>query len=215
MPAHRLPRDQRHDRKLSAGCSVRTTPTSRLSVGRGGIRRRAGLDLASAGHDRGVAQDRDRWHSWAIPIAIVVGGVALRFTDRRWLVDLLDVPGLSETGNFALGFVVGAGWYVFPLIVRLVGKLSGRRSPRAARATVVLSIFAALGAVAIAAFPNRYRGAYNEALDDQVPGFSAGILAGSIPLLILGLVIWIGSKVLAWRARPDRQRQRRIDDSRD
>jgi hypothetical protein len=118
-------------------------------------------------------------------------------------------------GNFALGFVVGAGWYVFPLIVRLVRRLSGQRSPRATRATVVLSIFAALGAVAIAAFPNRYGGAYNEALDDQVPGFSAGIFAGSVPLLILGLVIWIGSKVLAWRARRDRERQQRIDDSRD
>ena len=75
----------------------------------------------------------------------------------------------------------------------------------------MLSIFAALGAVAIAAFPNRYGGAYNEALDDQVPGFSAGILAGSVPLLIVGLVIWIGSKVLAWRAPRDRERQRRID----
>lgn len=147
-----------------------------------------------------MAEDQDRWHIWAIPIAIVVSGVALRFTDRLWLVDLLDVPDLSETGNFALGFVVGASWYVFPLIVALVRKLSGRRSPRATSATVVLSIFAALGAVALAAFPNRYGGAYNEALDDQVPGFSAGIFAGTVPLLILGLVIWIGSKVLAWRA---------------
>ena len=158
-----------------------------------------------------MAQDLDRWHSWAIPIAIVVGGVALRFTDRLWLVDLFDVPGLSGTGNFAFGFVVAAGWYVFPLIVGLVRKLSGWWSPSATRATVVLSIFAALGAVAIAAFPDRYGGAYNEALDDQVPGFSAGILAGSVPLLIVGLVIWIGSKVLAWRAPRDRERQRRID----
>jgi hypothetical protein len=133
-----------------------------------------GLELVSAGHDRGVAHDRDRWYIWAIPIAIVVGGVALRFTERLWLVDLLDVPGLSETGNVALGFVVGAGWYVFPLIVGLVRRLSGRRSPRTTwGATVVLSIFAALGAVAIAAFPDRYGGAYNEALDDQMPGFSA------------------------------------------
>ncbi len=188
---------------------------SRLSVGRGGIRQRASLELASAGHDRGVAQDRDRWHIWAIPIVIVVGGVALRFTDRLWLVDVFDVPGLSETGNFALGVVVGAGWYVFPLIVLLVRNLFGRRGLRATRATVVLAIFAALGAVAIAALPNRYGGAYNEALDDQVPGFSAGIFAGSVPLLILGLVIWIGSKVLAWRDRRDGERQRRIDDSRD
>jgi hypothetical protein len=148
-----------------------------------------------------VAQDEDRWHSWAIPIAIVVGGVALRFTDRLWLVDLLDRPGLSETGNFALGFVVAAAWYVFPLIVRLVRKLSGRRDPPGISATILVSIFAALGAVAITAFPNRYGGAYNEALDDQVPGFSAGIIAGTVPLLILGLLIWIGSKVLDWRAR--------------
>jgi hypothetical protein len=158
-----------------------------------------------------VAEDQDRWHTWAIPIAIVVAGVALRFTDRLWLVDVFDAPGLSETGNFALGLLVGASWYVFPLIVRLVRKLSGRRSPRATRATVVLSIFAALGAVAIAALPSRYGGAYNEALDDQVPGFSAGIFAGAVPLLILGLVIWIGSKVLAWRATRDRERQPRID----
>jgi hypothetical protein len=159
----------------------------------------------AAGHDRGVAHDRDRWYIWAIPIAIVVGGVALRFTERLWLVDLLDVPGLSETGNVALGFVVGAGWYVFPLIVGLVRRLSGRRSPRTTwGATVVLSIFAALGAVAIAAFPDRYGGAYNEALDDQMPGFSAGIIAASVPLVILGLVIWIGSKVLTWRARRDK-----------
>jgi hypothetical protein len=148
-----------------------------------------------------VEQDLNRWHTWAIPIAIVVVGVALRFTDRLWLVDALDVPGRSETGNFVIGFVVGAAWYVFPLILLLVRRLSGRRSPRAAGATVVLSIFAALGAVAIAALPNRYGGAYNEALDDQVPGFSAGILAGSVPLLIFGLVIWISSKVLAWHAR--------------
>jgi hypothetical protein len=186
----------------------------RLSVGRVGIRRRASLELASAGHDRGVAQDQDRWHAWAIPIAIVVGGVALRFTDRLWLVDLLDVPDLSETGNFALGFVVGAAWYVFPLIVALVRKLSGWRSPRAGWATVVLSMFAALGAVAIAAFPNRNGGAYNEALDEQVPGFSAGIFAGTVPMLIFGLVIWIGSKVLTWRARRDTKRRRRVVDSR-
>ena len=185
-------------------------------MGRGGIRRRAGLELASAGHDRGVAQDRDRWHIWAIPIVIVVGGVALRFTDRLWLVDVFDVPGLSGTGNFALGFVVAAGWYVFPLIVAPGPQpLWTARAASATRATVVLSIFAALGAVAIAALPNRYGGAYNEALDDQVPGFSAGILAGSVPLLILGVVIWIGSKVLAWRDRRDGERQRRIDDSRD
>jgi len=162
-----------------------------------------------------VAQDQDRWHIWAIPIAIVVSGVALRFTDRLWLVDLLDVPDFSEAGNVALGFVVGASWYVFPLIVALARKLSGGHSPRATSATVVLSIFAALGAVVIAAFPNRYGGAYNEALDDQVPGFSAGIFAGTVPLLILGLVIWIGSKVLAWRAPRDRERQRRIEDSLD
>jgi hypothetical protein len=137
----------------------------------------------------GPAQDRDRWHSWALPIAIVVGGVALRFTDRLWLVDLFDTPGLSETGNFALCFAVGAGWHVFPLIVVLARKLAGRRSPRATGATVVLSIFAALGAVAIASFPHRYGGAYNEPLDDQVPDFSAGIFAGTVPLLLLGLVI--------------------------
>jgi len=148
-----------------------------------------------------VAQDRDPWHVWAIPIAIVVGGVALRFTDRLWLVDLFDAPDLSETGNFALGFVVTAAWYVLPLIVLLVRKLSGGRIPRAAGATVVLSMFAALGAFAIAAYPNRHGGTYNEALDDQVPGFSAGLFAGTVPLLIFGLVIWIGSKVLTWRAR--------------
>jgi hypothetical protein len=78
-----------------------------------------------------VAEDREQWHIWAIPIAVVVGGVALRFTDRLWLVDLFDAPGLSETGNFALGFGVAAAWYVFPLIVALVRKLSGWRSPRA------------------------------------------------------------------------------------
>ena len=50
----------------------------------------------------------------------------MRFTDRLWLVDLLDVPGLSETGNIALGFVVGAGRCVFPLIVRLVRILRAR-----------------------------------------------------------------------------------------
>jgi hypothetical protein len=166
------------------------------------------LEHTSAGHDRAVAQDReardqDRWHTWAIPIAIVVCGIALRFTDRLWLVDVFDAPGLSEAGNFALGFVVGAAWYVFPLVVLLVRKLSGGRSPRAARATVVVSLFAALGAVAIVALPNRYGGAYNEALDEQVPGFSAGIFAGSVPLLIFGLVIWIASKVLTWRARRD------------
>jgi hypothetical protein len=177
-------------------------------IPRGGrSKREPALELASAGHDRGVAQDRDPWHIWAIPIAVVVGGVALRFTDRLWLVDLFDAPDLSETGNFALGFVVGAGWYVSPLILALVRKLSGWRNPGATWATVVLSIFAALGAVAIAAFPNRYGGAYNEALDDQVPGFSAGIIAATVPLLILGLVIWIGSKVLAWRARRDTERQ--------
>jgi hypothetical protein len=161
-----------------------------------------------------VAQDREQWHIWAIPSAVVVGGVALRFTDRRWLVDLFDAPGLSETGNFALGFVVAAAWYVFPLIVALVRKLSGLPSPRAGWATVALSIFAALGAVAIAAFPNRYGGAYNEALDDRVPGFSAGIFAGTVPMLIFGLVIWIGSKVLTWRARRDTERQPRVEDSR-
>jgi dihydrofolate reductase len=86
--------------------------------------------------------------------------------------------------------------------VLLVRKLSGWR-PRATRATVVLSIFAALGALAIAAFPNRYGGAYNEALDDQVPGFSAGIFDGSVALLILGLVDldWQQSAGLACPAR--------------
>jgi hypothetical protein len=163
--------------------------------------RRAGLELGSAGHDLGVAEDRDPWHIWAIPIGIVVGGVALRFTDRLWLVDLLDVPGLSRTGNIAFGFVVAAAWYVFPLFVLLVRKLSGGRSLRATQGTVVLSIFAALGAIAIAAFPNRYGGAYNDALDDQVPGFSAGLFAGTVPLLIFGLVIWTGSRVLTWRDR--------------
>jgi hypothetical protein len=161
-----------------------------------------------------VAEDREQWHIWAIPIAVVVGGVALRFTDRLWLVDLFDAPGLSETGNFALGFGVAAAWYVFPLIVALVRKLSGWRSPRAGWATVALSIFAALGAVAIAAFPNRYGGAYNEALDDRVPGFSAGIFAGTVPMLIFGLVIWIGSKGLTWRARRDTERRPRVEDSR-
>jgi hypothetical protein len=165
-----------------------------------------------------------------IPIAIVVGGLVLRFTDRVWLVDVFDAPGLSESGNFALGFVVGAGWYVFPLIVYLVRKLSLRAGPRATRtagatrttrmtratwATVVVSIFGALGALAIAGFPNRYGGVYNEALDERVPGFSAGILAGSVPLLILGVVIWIGSKLLDRQAWRDRQRQRRIDDAPD
>jgi hypothetical protein len=78
------------------------------------------------------------------------------------------------------------------------------RSPNAIRGTVMLSIFAALGALVIAAFPNRYGGAYNEALDDRVPGFSAGLFAGTVPLLIVGLVIWIGSKVLTWQARAER-----------
>jgi hypothetical protein len=148
-----------------------------------------------------VDQDQERWHIWGIPIAIVVGGAALRFTDRLWLVDVLDVPGLSETGNIALGFGVGAAWYVFPVIVLLERKLSGQRGPLKTSPTVVLSIFAALGAVSIAAFPNRYGGAYNDALDDQVPGFSAGIFAGTVPLLIFGLVVWIGSKVLDWLDR--------------
>jgi hypothetical protein len=160
-----------------------------------------------------VAKDRDRWHIWAIPCAIVVCGVALRITDRSWLVDVLDGPGLSETGNVALGFVVGAGWYLFyPPIVYLVRKRSGRRKRSTAWGTVGLSIFAALGAVAIAVFPNRYESAYNEALDDQVPGFSAGIVAGTVPLLILGVAIWIGNKVLARHERRHRARRRRTDD---
>ena len=133
---------------------------------------------------------------WVIPFAFVGAGLALRFTDRLWLVDLFDVPNFSEAGNFALGVVVAAAWYVFPLIVGLVRKLTGRRIPSGFRGTVVVSIFAALGALVIAAMPNRYGGAYNDALDDQVPGFSAGLIAGTIPLLILGLVIWIGTKVL-------------------
>src|SRR5262245_28186991 len=109
------------------------------------VERRAGLELGPAGHERGVAEDRDRWAIWAIPIAIVVCGVAIRFTDRLWLVDLFDGPGLSQSGNFTLGLAVAAGWYVFPLIVFLVRKVSGGRSVRATTpATVVLSIFAAL-----------------------------------------------------------------------
>jgi hypothetical protein len=155
-----------------------------------------------------VARDRDLWHTWAVPIALIVGGVALRITDRLWLVDLFDVPDLAEAGNVALGFVVAASWYVFPLIVRLVVKLSGRRLPSGTGATLVVSIFAALGALAIAALPDRYDSAYNEALDDRVPGFSAGIVAGTVPLLILGLVLWIGSKVLDWRWRRNRARRR-------
>jgi hypothetical protein len=180
-----------------------------------GIRRRAGLGPVSAGHARGVAQDQDQWHAWVIPFVIVFVAVALRFTDRLWLVDVFDMPRLGETGNFALGLVVGAAWYVFPLVVWLARKLSGGRSPGAVGTTVVLSIFAALGAVAIAAFPHRYEGAYNEALDDQVPGFSAGIFAAAVPVLIGGLVIWIGSKVLDRMARRDTERQRRMEDSRD
>jgi hypothetical protein len=158
------------------------------------------------GHDRLVARDRDRWHQWAIPLAIVLGGIGLRITDRRWLVDLFDLPDLSETGNFVLGFGAGAGWYVFPLIVLLVRKLSGRRHIRGVGATLGLTIFATLGAAAIAAYPNRYDSAYNGALDDQVPGFSAGIVAGSAPVLIFGLAIWIGIKVLEWQARTRRKR---------
>jgi hypothetical protein len=156
-----------------------------------------------------VARDRDPWRNYAIPAAIVVGGVALRSTDRVWLVDLLDAPGLSQTGNVALGCGVAAGWYLFPLIVRLVCKLSGRRTPSGAWETLVLAMFAALGAVAIVALPNRYDSAYNEALGQRVPGFSAGLVVGSVPLLVLGLVIVIGTKVLDWDARRDRARRRR------
>jgi hypothetical protein len=47
-----------------------------------------------------------------------------------------------------------------------------------------------------------------------VPGFSAGIFAGTVPMLIFGLVIWIGSKVLTRRARRDTERRPRVEDSR-
>ena len=160
-----------------------------------------------------MARGRDRWAIWAVPVVILVGGIALRVTDRVWFVDLLDVPGLSERGNVALGFVVGAAWYMFfPPIAYLVGRISARGRPSAITGALMLSMFAALGALAIVAFPNRYESAYNEALDGQVPGFSAGIVAGTVPLLTLGLVIWIGRKALDRQDRRDRQCRRGMHD---
>jgi hypothetical protein len=173
-----------------------------------------GLELAKGrrrlatnrlGYQPGVAEDRNKWLWYVVPIAFVAGGALLWFIDRQWLVDLLDAPDLPSAGNVALGVAVGAGWYVFAIIVFLVRKLSGRTRPSTAMAVAQLWIFAALGAFAIAAFPNRRGGrAYNDALSDQVPGFSMGLLAGAIPLLVLGLLIWLASKALDWHTKRNR-----------
>lgn len=135
-------------------------------------------------------------------LAILACGLALRFTDRLWLVDCFDAPSFSEAGNFALGIAVAAAWYTVPLLLLALGRLAGW-GRRGATATPQLLIFAALGAFAVASYPNRRGGAYNEALADHVPGFSWGMLAGTLPLLVLGAGLVLLNWVLSWHARRD------------
>jgi hypothetical protein len=130
---------------------------------------------------------------------ILACGLVLRLTDRLWLVDAFDAPSLSATGNFALGIAVAAAWYIFPLLLVGARRLTG--SGRQGAVGPALLVFATLGTFAVAAYPNRRGGAYNEALDDRVPGFAWGMLAGTIPLFILGAGIFIPERVLAWRSR--------------
>ena len=133
-------------------------------------------------------------------LGILACGLALRVTDRLWLVDWFDAPSFSEAGNLALGIAVAAAWYTFPLLLFALGRLVGR-DRRSATATPQLLIFAALGAFAVASYPNRRGGAYNEALADRVPGFTSGMLVGTIPLFVLGAGLFIFERVLSWRAR--------------
>jgi hypothetical protein len=145
-------------------------------------------------------EDEERGLTIAGAFLILACGLALRLTDRLWLVDLFDAPSFGEAGNFALGAVVAASWFVFPLVLVAVRRLTGS-DRRSATTTPLLLVFATLGALAIAAYPNRRGGAYNDALDEQVPGFVAGMFAGTAPLLVLGACIAIANWVLSRRAR--------------
>jgi hypothetical protein len=132
--------------------------------------------------------------NWIGPVVIVAAGVLLRLTDRLWLVDWFDAPSLSEGGNIALGIAVGAAWYTLPLLLVGISLVFGARDRMA---TPALWLFGILGALAVAALPNRHDGAYNLALDDRVPGLTNGMIIGTIPLFFVGAVIWVANRVVS------------------
>jgi hypothetical protein len=138
--------------------------------------------------------------TWIGVGAILLGAVALRFTDRLWLVDSLEALGLGETGDFWVGLLVGIAWYTFPLVIWLTDRLS-HRGTRRGKGTVRLWIFVALGAAVIVALPNRYDSAYNDALDNRTPGFQLGLIIGCVPFMLFGLALLVVMRVLD-RRRP-------------
>lgn len=106
-------------------------------------------------------------------------------TGRGWLVPILDAASGSERAGFALGLLLSAGWYVIPL----VGMLATRR--RDPRPPWLFWLFLALVCVALTVVPTRRESSYNEALDARVPGFTAGQLAGAIPLVVGGAAMYL------------------------
>ena len=135
--------------------------------------------------------------NWLGPVAIVVCGVLIRLTDRPWLVDWFDAPSLSEEGNIGLGIAVGAAWYTLPLLVIGIALVFGARDRVASPA---LWLFGILGALAVAALPNRHDTGYNGELDDRVPGLTTGLIVGTIPLFLVGGVIWAANRLVSRRS---------------
>jgi hypothetical protein len=117
----------------------------------------------------------------------------LWLTGRVWLVDALDsVNGSgSRPVNFTLGVVCSAGWYTIPLIAVLIY----RKQKREPKLYWPWWAFLCLGALALLTIPTRGGSPYNDGLATRVPGFTDGVLAGAIPLLLGGLFLWAGE---AW-----------------
>jgi amino acid transporter len=126
----------------------------------------------------------------------------LRLSGRGWLVDALaGMPG-SRAVNFTLGFICTGGWYTIPLVAVIVYRRRDRKPPF----FWPWWLFLALGALALLTLPTRRSSDYNDGLASRVPGFTDGALAGTIPLLVGGLLLWAAS---GWSRLRRAQRRRK------
>jgi hypothetical protein len=139
---------------------------------------------------------------WSSAVVAIALPALLWFTGRSWLVDALAAVNGSRSVNVALGFFCTAGWYTIPLVAVIVYRRRDREPPF----FWPWWLFVALGALALLTLPTRRSSEYNEGLASRVPGFTDGALAGGVPLIVGGLLLWAGS---GWsRLRRSRGRTR-------
>lgn len=138
----------------------------------------------------------------ALAVAVVPVALALRFTERAWLIEAMTAASRGSDG-FWVGAACASAWLLWALVVLVLNAVLRRLSGIDRLPTpLALPVFAALGGLAVLTAPNpRFPTAWDRTVDEALPRFFDGWVVGSLPLLVGGVGILLHRRLRAWRSR--------------